>query len=621
MKTMNRIMFLRGILGVAGAIAFWATGLSAAVFTNANVAADLTNTTRWVGGVVPGATAVALWDSTLSTAAYATNATGYGQITWKGIQILNPAAAVYITNNSQWFILSGDGGAGSGIDMSQATVDLTIDGSAANQSLILDGTASTVTVANARTLSLINTSGQAVNLRPPAVTLTGSGGTVAFKGNWWIGSTSGTGILNVASGVLWTNTGNNYVSVGYAVPGIVNQSGGNAGLYQLYVGNTRAGAYNLSGGTLQMANSLLVGVGAGAGALKVSGGTLVQASSVAFHVGNNGASGSGQYIQSGSSVVTAGIFRVAGNAGGVGNFTLSNGTFYAASWDTLAATATSTGHVSLAGGTAILPARTGTKLGYADFTFDGGTLQAPATSTTYLQGFDRADLTTHGAVLDTAGFDITVSQTLENAAGQAGTLTKTGLGTLTFAGANTYSGNTTISNGVLKIAGSGSISNSAVINVAVASATCDVSAVSGGWTVLSNQTLTGLGVVTGTVVTVVSNGVIAPGAAGTAGGILTIRGTNTFLNGAKLNLDYNGATIDTLVVNGVLNLPANMTLSLSGSGGFTKLTVMSCNSLSMASTNFTGWTISGGPSGLRAVYDNAGHIQLVRPTGAVIMLQ
>jgi autotransporter-associated beta strand protein len=504
-----------------------------------------------------------------------------------GITIVDPGADVVITNStgSLW---------PKTIDMSSASRDLRI----VNNSIYWEDTIQTVNVASVHTLAL-----PTVVMRKGAATTINGDGTVAFGGNWAIGASTGlsTGILNFASGIL-SNTANNQMQIGTASSGIINHTGGEAYLYDVVIGGAASvpfGKYRLSGGKLLLQNVLYI---------------------------INSAALSGEYVQSGASVAACKELRIAsaGAVGATASLIISNGTFYATNFANFASQASTTGSIWLAGGTTTLPAFPTTRGSgaYADITFDGGTL-VPNTNncSTYLQGLNHAYLTANGAFLDTAGNSVTVSQVLENATSQIGKLTKVGAGTLTLAGANTYSGNTTVSNGVLKIAGSGSISNSPVINVAVVSATCDVSEVSGGWTVLSNQTLTGLGVVTGTVVTIVSNGIISPGTAGVAGGTLTINGTNTFLNGAKLNLDYSGATIDALTVNGVLNLPSNMTLTLSGSGRFSKVNVMNCAALAMSSTNFSGWTINGGPSGVRAVYDNAGHIQLVSPTGGIIMLQ
>jgi len=88
-----------------------------------------------------------------------------------------------------------------------------------------------------------------------------------------------------------------------------------------------------------------------------------------------------------------------------------------------------------------------------------------------------------------------------------GGIGKTGQGTLTMNGAKTYTGDTTISAGIMSLSASGSIANSAVIDV-VSLATFDVSLVTGGFVLQSAQTLMGNGTVTGNVT---ANGTLAPG--------------------------------------------------------------------------------------------------------------
>ena len=121
--------------------------------------------------------------------------------------------------------------------------------------------------------------------------------------------------------------------------------------------------------------------------------------------------------------------------------------------------------------------------------------------------------------------------TLKNASGTLA-LTKIGTGVQTLSGTNTYSGATTISNGTLKLAGIGSISNSPLITVAAGSA-FDVSTASGS-TVVSGQTLKGEGTVIGPAI-VAAGGTLEPG--GTSGtlsvaGNLTLRGTLAVIGNA-----------------------------------------------------------------------------------------
>jgi autotransporter-associated beta strand protein len=81
--------------------------------------------------------------------------------------------------------------------------------------------------------------------------------------------------------------------------------------------------------------------------------------------------------------------------------------------------------------------------------------------------------------------------------GSVTTIVKEGTGTLTLNGTNAWSGSTIVSNGVLAVMAPASLTNSAVISVAAASATLDVSqlTVDSLFEVNSGQTLSGFGTV------------------------------------------------------------------------------------------------------------------------------
>ncbi len=91
------------------------------------------------------------------------------------------------------------------------------------------------------------------------------------------------------------------------------------------------------------------------------------------------------------------------------------------------------------------------------FNFGGGTLKATASDASYWanSGYTTANVKDGGAKIDTAGFDIAISQPLLKFAGSTtDTLTKDGLGTLTLGGTNTYTGATTVNAGTLEVTGS-----------------------------------------------------------------------------------------------------------------------------------------------------------------------
>jgi autotransporter-associated beta strand protein len=86
------------------------------------------------------------------------------------------------------------------------------------------------------------------------------------------------------------------------------------------------------------------------------------------------------------------------------------------------------------------------------FNFNGGTLQAGASSATFMSGLTTASVMGGGALIDTNGFDITIAQPLLRFPGAtAGGLTKKGTGILTLSGINSYRGNTTVSDGTLTL--------------------------------------------------------------------------------------------------------------------------------------------------------------------------
>jgi autotransporter-associated beta strand protein len=199
--------------------------------------------------------------------------------------------------------------------------------------------------------------------------------------------------------------------------------------------------------------------------------------------------------------------------------------------------------------------------------FNGGTLKAGASSTTFIQGSLVAPITpivcivkSGGAIIDTTNFNDTILEPLQHDATLGGTpdggLLKKGSGTLTLAANGTYTGPTIVTNGTLAV-------NATLSATAVAVAT--------------NGTLAGIGTA-GTGVTVNAGGTLSPAGANTIG-TLTVAGNVTLQPGSTnfMELNHTSATSDqvrasaatatTITYGGTLSL-TNLAGTLTGTDTF-----------------------------------------------------
>lgn len=400
--------------------------LVAADLVKADNSQSLNLAASWTNTVAPASAHRLIWNSVAATPANCTN-TFSSQVNALGFRIVDPAADVSL--------VSGGGSAGiglnaSGLDLSSATRDLSV--TLPTTATFVQGKDSAWNIPANRTVTLacklyIQNSTLVSNL----ITWTG-GGTVRLKGGsaypFHVANIGNcTGVLALAGVTIYSenplflcaNTASNSL-------GCVLQTGGSNYLqcadsnYGLVLGdrNGSAGVYDLSGGLLTVSTNLFVG-------------PERQVTNVTSRL----------------TVRDAGVLQVGGDIW-IGGYRSVNHT---------ATVALRTGGVlsgralrvdsSVINGTSLLE-------------FDGGTLRPTGSTTSFLAGLTQATLSTNGALIDTAGCDITIRQTLENAAGQAGRFVKLGVGALTLTNAaHSFTGPLAVSNGTLRVASNATVAS------------------------------------------------------------------------------------------------------------------------------------------------------------------
>jgi autotransporter-associated beta strand protein len=225
---------------------------------------------------------------------------------------------------------------------------------------------------------------------------------------------------------------------------------------------------------------------------------------------------------------------------------------------------TITGPVTVSGSGTLRPVTSaavgGTGVGAGDITLAGGTLRNDDTTAngTFLTSNRAIVLGTGGGSLyvaagGTLGYAGTIS-------GTGNALTKTSTGKLTLTGANSYSGNTTITGGTLALGAGGSIANTPLIDVR-GGTVFDVASVTGGFVLGATQNLKGNGSVVGAVT---ANGTLSPGA---SIGILTF--SNSLALAGNLFFEVTKSpsqTNDSIVVTGTLTNAGTGTLTVTNIG-------------------------------------------------------
>lgn len=518
--------------------------------------------------------------------------------------------------------------------------------------------------ANGDTANFTNTAGGTINLSgtiaPAATNVSAASGTYTFTGT---GITSGTltktgagtliigssnsysGITDVLSGTLTIASGGsiapttgaqltigsntssngpatfNYDSALTSKFGTIRVGNGNDGAGNSKLNQT-AGTINASGLVL---NNGYTGQGAGevnlsgTAVLAVSGTTTVSNTTFGDNVYSTITVGTGTSFSSGSINMTG---NPSASRYGAGRITQNGGTVTTGTLNMARTTASNSaarrGEYNLNGGTLTVSNITqdaGSDT-FGTFNFNGGTLKPTADTTTFMQGLTTASVKDGGAKIDTDGKNITIGQSLLHFAGSTtDSLTKSGAGTLTLSGTNTYTGTTAITEGTLALGSGGSIANSSQIIVG-ANTTFDVSAVSFNLGGSNAQTLSGTGSIIGNM-EIDSSGTLAIGSS---------PGTMTFANdlglntGSVSNFEINAFTLG----NYDLALAATAgsqkvtfnggTLNLLFQAGFSTIGSVKIFDFDIyAGSGFTSYVTSGLAEGFTASFDATNGILTVVP--------
>lgn len=432
------------------------------------------------------------------------------------------------------------------------------------------------------------------------LTLTGSN---SFTGNFF--AKAGTVVIDTGG----TNSTTVYASIGQDGADTATLTLKGTGAFST-TADFNVGDIGSSAGTLNIQNNAYLDVNAlfvgsanasgssATGTVYQTGGTVVQQNTnVAFFVigGRNAAStnGVGIYNLSGGTAIAKSPIRMSGYGSATVN--QSGGTFVSASTSggiNLQRFSGPGGTYNLDGGVAQFNNIDASVLNtdptfHSVFNFNGGTLQPTATRSGFMPAhLSRANVRNGGAIIDTAGFDVTIDQALEHSDiggdnATDGGLTKLGAGTLTLGTSySSYTGPTKVRGGTLSL----SPSYTPYLNdLTVSNATLKL-AVNSGAFYANSVTFAGTSALNldyGQVYYNPSSAAISSSGALVRSGTVTINITAVGLQASPTPIpliSYSGAAVTTN--NFVLgNLPAGIVAHLSDSGSSLDLVITSSGQL------------------------------------------
>lgn len=301
-------------------------------------------------------------------------------------------------------------------------------------------------------------------------TLNMSGGTFTNTGRTYVGQQDCTGAINLTGGD-YLNVNNEQFIVGEnsGSNGDLTVSDANsllqvAGELWLGQGGGGNGSLTISAGAVTIGNWFAIGRSGATGTLDLDGGSVTKTGGGDTILGSDGAGGSGTITQDGGSLTLNNTMKVGASGGSTGVWTLNAGT---ANIDLLIVGDGGNGTADFNGGT--LTVRKISGGGGPDVVnFDGTSIVVGGTPVgPFMENLDDATIGTAGLPINTNGINVSATAVLDGPGG----ITKTGAGTLTLSGANTYTGNNVISSGKLAtntaVTGSGdySVADGATLGV------------------------------------------------------------------------------------------------------------------------------------------------------------
>jgi autotransporter-associated beta strand protein/T5SS/PEP-CTERM-associated repeat protein len=226
-------------------------------------------------------------------------------------------------------------------------------------------------------------------------------------------------------------------------------------------GATGVGAWEMSGGSLQVANWVAIGREGGSGTFNMSGGTVTKVGNGNFIVA---ASGPGTMNHSGGLVdIQGGITWVAEGNNATGNYTISGSAEHRTSQFVMAVNGGTTANVNFDGGT-LRVGRIGGGGGTENVSFNGTQIIATAPGNAFIELLQDAQIGAGNLRIDSNGHNIRSPQSFTGTGG----VEKSGAGTLTLTGVNSFTGPSTVTGGKLVI---GAIFSPELGSVSVANGT------------------------------------------------------------------------------------------------------------------------------------------------------